>query len=121
MFGKSTEAPRYRWTFTIDGERRSLYQGTGDSEHLLGNVFTMWLQDRGDVSEWENAALLGAIVHTYSDLSLSVVAVWLGIDPAVIRAVNVPDPGPPWEFAGPEDGVLSIDREIEWIGSGKSG
>ena len=102
---------RYEWIFCVDEHRYSLYQGN-NSKHTLGSVFAMWLQDRGDVSNWENAALLGGIVHTYSDLSLPVIAVWLGIEPSTIWEINVPASAPPWEFTSPDGDMLTIDREI---------
>jgi len=102
---------RYEWTFRVDENRYALYQGT-NSKHTLGSVFTMWIQDKGDISDWKNAALLGGIVHTYSDLSLPVVAVWLGIEPSMIWEIDVPASAPPWEFIGPNGDTLTIDQEI---------
>ena len=102
---------RYEWTFCVDEHRYALYQGN-NSKHTLGSLFAMWLQDRGDVSNWENAALLGGIVHTYSDLSLPVIAVWLGIAPSMIWEINVPASAPPWKFTSPDGDMMTIDREI---------
>jgi hypothetical protein len=90
----------------------SLYEGE-DSKHMLGSVFTMWLRDRGDISDWDNAPLLGGIVHTYSDLSLPVIGVWLGIEPSEIWDVDVPASSPPWKFEGPTGETLTIKREIK--------
>ena len=102
---------RYEWTFRVDEDQYSLYQGT-DSQHTLGSLFTMWLQGQGDISDWEHAALLAGIVHTYSDLSLPVIAVWLGIAPSMIWEIDVPASAPPWKFIGPSGDILTIDREI---------
>lgn len=115
MIGDLTIAPvravRYEWTFEM-GEGLARYTGT-DSAHLLSSVFAMWLKDRGDVSEWKHAALLGGLVHTYSDLSLPVVAVWLGIDPSDVWGVAVPPSEQPWEIPGPTGESLRIDRTVE--------
>lgn len=103
---------RYEWTIGVDEGHRALYQGKS-SKHMLGSVFAMWLQNKGDVSDWNNAALLGGIIHTYSDLSLPVVAVWLGIEPSRVWKVDVPASAPPWEFTGPNGDMITIDRRID--------
>jgi hypothetical protein len=56
---------------------------TGDMESTssLGNLFAMWVQNRGDFSQWTDASEFGGIVAQYSDLSSSTVAVWLGLTP----------------------------------------
>jgi len=102
---------RYEWTVGVDEDHRARYQGK-NSKNMLGSVFTIWLKDRGDVSDWDNAALFGGIVHTYSDLSLPVVAVWLGIEPSMVWEVDVPASAPPWELTGPNGDMLTIDRRI---------
>lgn len=72
----------------------------------------MWLKDQGDISDWDKAPLLGGIVHAYSNLSLPVVAVWLGIKPSAIWEVDVPASSPPWKFTGPSGNMLTINREL---------
>jgi hypothetical protein len=67
------------------GENSTLYSG-GQSRRMLGSLFAMWLHDYGDISDWANAPQFGALIHAYSDLSLPVVAVWLGIDPDALAA-----------------------------------
>lgn len=72
----------------------------------------MWLQDRGDVSDWQDGPLFGALVHTHSDLSLPVIAVWLGVELPAIYDADVPTSDPPWEFDGPDGEPMTLDCTV---------
>jgi len=83
MERQNAAAPRYEWQIAleVDGEERlSQYRGH-ESTSSLGNLFAMWVQNRGDFSQWTDASEFGGIVAQYSDLSSSTVAVWLGLTP----------------------------------------
>jgi len=90
---KSTSGPRYEWRITVevDGkELESLYTGT-ESSTTLGNLFAMWVQDRGDLSNWTDARQFGEIVSKYSDLTPRIIAVWLCLDPNTFSAPPTPE------------------------------
>ena len=83
MERQNAAAPRYEWQIVleVDGEERlSQYRGH-ESPSSLGNLFAMWVQNRGDFSQWADASKFGGVVAQYSDLSSSTVAVWLGLTP----------------------------------------
>lgn len=103
---------KYKWTIRTD-DGKSLYTGT-DSRTVFGDLFTLWLHDRGDVSEWKSAPLFGTIVHAYSDLSLSTIAVWLGIDPMRIQQSETPQSGPPWHLSGPNGCPMMIEKQSSY-------
>lgn len=107
----SDSTVRYTWTIGTDENHSALYQGE-NSRRILGSVFTMWLKDQGDISDWDKAPLLGGIVHAYSNLPIPVVAVWLGFKPSAIWEVDVPASSPPWKVTGPSGNMLTIDRGI---------
>jgi len=91
MERQNAAAPRYEWQITreVDGEERlSRYIGH-ESESSLGNLFAMWVQNRGDLSQWDGASMFGGIVVLYSDLSPSTVAVWLGLTPDQLSSLPV--------------------------------
>lgn len=108
----SHNAPVHReWTIT-DSDGGAVSTSSRTAHDLLGDLFVVWLHDRGDVSEWDDAPRLAAIVHAYSDLSLPVVAVWLGIEPSAVWDVAVPTSAPPWTLHGPTGGTMVIDRTV---------
>lgn len=112
MAGSLNADDRYRWTIETGPHRESLVEGAGDSQGVFGNCFAMWVQNKGDISDWVEAPAFGAVVVAFGDLSTPVVAVWLGIEPAAIRAVAEPAFEPPWEFTGPDGGRLTVDRQV---------
>ncbi len=80
---KNSPQARYTWKISIqvdDGRDVSLYEGPV-SQSAFGKLFAMWIKNRGDLSQWDDAGIFGAIVSEYSDLTPSVVAVWLGLTP----------------------------------------
>jgi len=80
---KNSPQARYTWEISIqvdDGRNFALREGPV-SENVLGNLFAMWMKNKGDLSQWGDAEIFGAIVCEYSDLTPSVVAVWLGLTP----------------------------------------
>jgi len=80
---KNSPQPRYTWEISIqvnDGRDFALCEGPV-SEKALGNLFAMWIKNRGDLSQWSDAGLFGGIVNKYSDLTPSEVSVWLGLSP----------------------------------------
>lgn len=102
---------RYEWSLdAVYAEYEACYSG-GASEEMLSELFAMWLKDRGDVSGWEHAPSFGKIIHTYSTLSMSTIAVWLGIDEETIYDEPTPST-PPWEFYGPNGDLLKLDRTV---------
>jgi len=61
-------------SITQPGERTDRRASQNDAE-LFGDLFAIWTQDRADLWDWGDAPEFAAIVHAYSDWSLSVVAV----------------------------------------------
>lgn len=104
----NSDGVQHEWV--IEGDvGRSLYKGF-DSEETLGNLFTMWIKDRGDVSDWSNAPVFGKFIATHGDLSAVVVAVWLGIGLEDIDTASLPVGELPWEFEGPDNHMLTLNR-----------
>ena len=112
MTGTLDADVRYRWTIQTGPHHGSIVEGGGDSPGVLGDCFAMWAQNSGDLSDWEDAPELGAIVVRHGDLSCQVVAVWLGIEPGAIRAVGNPALDPPWHLTAPDGNRLTVDRQI---------
>jgi hypothetical protein len=111
MQGDSGTAIRYEWELeAIDGAQAARVSGY-ESKEGLSMVFTMWLKDCGDISDWEAAPMFGKIVHSYSTLTMSVIAVWLGIDHQEILEQDSPGTSP-WEFTGPDGNHLELSRTI---------
>jgi len=80
---KNPPQARYTWEISIqvdDNRDFALYEGPV-SEKAFGELFAMWTQNRGDLSQWDDAGMFGAIVSKYSDLKPPIVAVWLGLTP----------------------------------------
>jgi len=80
---KNPPQARYSWKISIqvdDGRDISLYEGPV-SERAFGKLFAMWMKNRGDLSQWDDAGIFGGIVCEYSDLAPAEVAVWLGLTP----------------------------------------
>lgn len=113
MSPQNTSVKR-EWSIWQSRERRSLVTSRNGAD-LFGDLFVMWVQDRGDLSDWDDAPEFAAIVHAYSDLSLPVVTVWLGIEPSAVWDVEVPTSAPPWMLRGPEGETMVIDRTAEPI------
>lgn len=80
---KNAPQGRYTWKISIDVEEEenfALYEGP-ESRQAFGKLFAIWTQNRGDLSQWDDAGIFGGIVSEYSDLTPDVVAVWLGLTP----------------------------------------
>ena len=107
----ATPTIQYEWSHdAVDANHGARYSG-GSSKEMLTKLFALWLKDRGDTSDWDQAPQFGKIVHTYSTLSLPIIAVWLGITEQAIY--EKPAPGtPPFEFRGPNGDLLELDREL---------
>lgn len=106
----ATENSSWRCTWRIDaGEDNARISGD-DSTELLGDLFAMWLRDRGDVSEWDHAAVFGRIMLEYSDLTIAEIACWLGTDTKPILDAAPPRDDPPWTLPDPDGRSLTITR-----------
>jgi len=80
---KNPPQARYTWKISIqvdDDRDFALCEGP-ESEKALGNLFAIWVKNRGDLSQWDDAGMFGGIVCENSDLTPAVVAVWLGLKP----------------------------------------
>ena len=106
----ATPTIQYEWSIdAVDANHGARYSG-GSSKGMLTSLFALWLKDRGDTSDWDQAPRFGKIVHTYSTLSLPIIAVWLGITEQAIY--EEPAPGTqPFEFHGPDGDLLTLARE----------
>jgi len=112
---------RYKWriTLTVDGEElESLYSGFASTDSL-GELFSLWTKDRGDLSDWTDARRFGQLVAQYSNLRISVVAVWLGLGsdalstPLAPEELSVPDErNLEWHFEGPDGNPMRLERTI---------
>ncbi|MFB9810384.1 hypothetical protein [Haloarcula sebkhae] len=121
MSEKTTSRCRYEWCLTVvvDGEEfESLYQGT-ESTSALGNLFTMWVQDQGELTNWTDAPQFGEIVVKYSDLTPRVIAVWLGLSPDTFSAQPAPEgvsvpvkQALSWQFTSPDGHPMTLERII---------
>jgi hypothetical protein len=90
------------------------------STTILGDLFTQWLSDRGDLGAWGDAQRFGELIAQYSDLRTDVVAVWLGIDPESLSAPPAPEGQPVpdqrelcWHFEGPHGNPMVLERTID--------
>jgi len=106
MAENSGRDDRYEWQI-VTADATTRYTGCNSSE-TLGNLFAMWVQHQGDISDWQNAGRFGAIIVEYSDLTLAQVAALLGIEQAKILSTDVPGQGSPWVISGPSGTDLSI-------------
>jgi hypothetical protein len=103
----------------MDGEElESLYTGT-ESSTTLGNLFAMWVQDRGDLSNWADARQFGETVAKYSDLTPCIIAVWLGLDPDTFSEPPTPEQrlspikrALSWHFNDPDGHPMTLERII---------
>jgi hypothetical protein len=103
----------------MDGEEiESLYTGT-ESSITLGNLFAMWVQDRGDLSNWTDAGQFGETVAKYSDLTPCITAVWLGLDPHTFSEPQTPEQrlspikrALSWHFNDPDGHPMTLERII---------
>ena len=80
----------------------------------------MWVQNRGDFSQWTDANKFGGVVAQYSDLSSSTVAVWLGLTPdelptptAVENMVAQVDCDLTCNLKGPDGEPMTIKRIVD--------
>ena len=121
MSQSNRSRPRYKWSIirSVNGEDlESLYTGH-ESPETLGNLFALWTQDRGDLSSWTDATRFGTLVARYSNLSVPVIAVWLGVEPDTIetplapegRAVPTED-DLAWTLEDPDGHPMRLERTI---------
>jgi hypothetical protein len=121
MIEETTSCRRYEWCITIEAgseDLDSLYQGF-ESPSALGNLFAMWLKDRGEISKWSDARQFGKIVVKYSDLTPRVIAVWLGLSPDTFSAQPAPEgvsvpvkQALSWQFTSPDGHPMTLERII---------
>lgn len=110
MFEDTDSSTRYEWMLEAQNADDHYMQCIGpESDSALETVFTGWLRDRGDISTWSDAPQFGKVILTHTTLSVSVVAVWLGISPEAILAAEVTDT-PPWTFDGPDEYRYELSR-----------
>jgi len=109
MSENSGRDDRYEWQI-VTADATTRYTGR-ESPATLGNLFAMWVQHQGDISDWQNAGQFGAIIVEYSDLTLSQVAALLGIEQDNIWSANVPDGDPPWGMSSPAGADLTINHK----------
>lgn len=88
-----------------DGEREAyVSEGEGDVKSLLGDVISMWTQNR-NLQDWQGKEKMAAICFYYSDLSEHEIK-------AIFGVTGEGDyPGEPhWELPHPNEGVLYIEK-----------
>jgi len=121
MIEETTSRRRYEWCITVeaDGEELdSFFQGF-ESSTALGNLFAMWVKNRGALTDWPDARQFGETVVTYSDLAPRVVAVWLGLSPEAFATSPAPkglsaptSQALSWEFTDPEGRPMTLERTV---------
>lgn len=106
----ATENSSWSCTWRITAGQDNARISGDDPPALLGELFAIWLRDRGDISDWDNAPEFGRIILEYSDLTIAEVACWLGINPTQIIEKAPPREGPPWTLQTIDGGTLTITQ-----------
>jgi len=123
MASRNSQDLQYEWiiaTKSNEKKTRSLYCGR-DSETTLANLFAMYLRAKGDVSDWKAVGRFGGIVSEFSNLDVSTIAVYLGIDTSDLIKPHqrVTTTGHreklQWELAGFDDEILLFERRINYV------
>lgn len=115
---------RYTWTLTeqVPGADGKMVKCSGaDSESVLSTVFTMYLKNRGDVSNWTDRHRFGMMIEEHSDLDPDAIAVWLSFsdrgemydDDQAFGRWYIPTTEPPFEFEGLDGDPIVLERTTE--------